>query len=270
MSLDTWSLVAVSVFALLGLWRGAARQLASAVALVCASFASRPLSEVVGPWLARQHSGLSLSTAMLLGFVISFALIGLVAYVLVFFSIRPRRKESTEENQPHSRLDTFGDKGLGLFLGALKGAFLVWLLLSATALMARELDFRLPWNLEDSRVYAFVKQHNVFNQKQWEKLRALEKIAELSPYAAQLLQVANHNPLPTPIAQELEKLQKLLEGSALSKALDKKQWKEFLKDKELDKLLLDDSFLKALEDFRNFSKITAPPQKPPPEDKKTI
>jgi len=204
---------------------------------------------------------------MLLGFGLAFFLIGLTAYVMVFFSIRPRRQESTEHNPLHSRLDVFWNRSLGLSLGALKGALLLWLLLSTTALMARELNFHLPWNLEDSRVYAFVQQHNAFNHKQWEKLRALEKISQLPPYATQLLPAGSPSQLPKPIAQELEKLQKLFNKPEFSKALDNKQWKAFLKDKELDKLLLDESFSKALNDFRNFSKTTGPPARPPSSEK---
>jgi len=265
-SLDTWSLIAVAVFALLGLWRGAARQFASLVALICASFASRPLSEAIGPWWARQ-AGLSLSTAALLSFAISFVLVALVAYTMVFLSLRPARKETTEQNQPHSHLSAFWDKSLGLCMGALKGALLVWLLLSLTALITQELQwlpFRLPWNLEDSRVYAFVKQHNALNQKQWEKLLALEKIAQLPPYAAQLLPAGNPNHLPTSVSQEIDKLKQLFDKLQPGHALDKKQWDALLKDKELDSLLLDKTFLKALEDFRNFSVLNNPPPPPPP------
>jgi len=258
--------MAVAVFALLGLWRGAARQIASLVALVCASIASRPLSEVVGPWLAQKQPELALSTAMLLGFAISFAFVSLTAYVLVFLSIRPRREEPQAQSLPFFRLSIFWDKSLGLFLGTLKGGLLVWLLLSVTTLLGQELNwlpFRLPWNLEESRVYAFVKKYNALNEEQWIKLLALEKLAELPPHAAQLLPMGNPSQLPKPLAQELEKLQKLFEKLEPGKALDKKQLKTLLKDKELDQLMTNDSFLKALEEFRNFSKITMPPAKPP-------
>ena len=261
MSLDLWSLVAVAVFALLGLWRGAARQIASLVALVCASIASRPLSEAIGPWWAGQQPGLSLSSAALLSFAISFVLVALLAYAMVLFSFRPERKETTEQNQTLSRLSGIGNRSLGLCLGALKGSLLVWLLLSLTALITQELHwlpFRLPWSLDDSRVYAFVKQHNALNQKQWEKLLALQQLAELPPYAAHLLPMGSPGQLPTSVSQELDKLKKLFDKPELHDALQKKQFNTLLKNKELNQLLRDESFLKAMGDFQNFSKLSSP------------
>jgi uncharacterized membrane protein required for colicin V production len=261
--LDTWCLVVVAVFALLGLWFGAARQMASLVALACASIASRPLSEAIGPWWAGRQEELSLSTAVLLSFVISFILVGLAVYAMVFFSFRPERKEPTEQNRPRSRLSAFWNRNLGLCLGALKGAFWVWLLLSLAALITQQLNwlpFRLPWSLESSHAYAFAKQHNALNQKQWAKLLVLEKIADLPPYAAELLPMGNPGQLPSSVTQELDKFKKLFDELH---AFEKKRFHALLKDKELDKLLSDEPFLKALEDFRNFLKPNDSPPPPP-------
>jgi len=264
-SLDTWSLVALAVFALLGFWRGAARQLASLVALICASIASRPLSEAIGPWWAQKQPALSLSTAVFLSFVLSFILLSLIAYALVLRSVRPQPREPAEPKQTPSRFSTLANRGLGLCFGALKGAVVLWLLLSVTALLSQELHwlpFRLPWNFENARSYAFAQKYNAFSQEQWTKLLALEELAQLPPYAAQLLPMGDPSQLPPSVYEQLDKFKKFFDTPDIGKALKNKQFKSLLKDKELDKALKDEPFLKALKDFRNFSNTTSSPPKP--------
>jgi len=260
-----WSLIAVAVFALLGLLRGAARQLASIAALLCASIASGPLSQALGPWWASKQPALSLPAAVALSFVISFILLCLFVYVLVFLSLRPQHREHDEQGPPPSRLSPLGNRSLGFCLGAFKGAFLVWLLLSLTLLLTQKLSwlpFSLPWEFEGSRACAFVKKYNALNQAHWEKLLALEKMAKLFPYVSQWLPGQKLD--PQPLSQELDKLKQLFDNPEIKRAFEKKQFNKLLKNEELDKLLSSASFLKALEDFRHFSKLTTSQEGPPP------
>jgi len=263
-SLDTWSLIAIAVFALLGLLRGAARQLASIAALLCAVVASRPLSEAIGPWWASKQPNLPPLIAVALSFVISFVILCSLAYALVFLSLRPKYKTP---NNPHSRLGPLGNRSLGLCLGGLKGALLVWLLLSMAVLLPQKLSwlpFALPWEFEGSHAYAFVRKHNALNLAHWKKLLALGKMAELPPYAAQLLPTPQPGLSPQPLSQELDKLKKLFENPEIRYAFEKRQFQSLLKNKELDALLSNPTILKTLESFRHLPIPTAPPEPPPP------
>jgi uncharacterized membrane protein required for colicin V production len=188
-------------------------------------------------FLSRWLGGLLESTAIDIGIsesvagTVTFALVFLVLYVAGSFLI----SRTTKEIHDVSKLITKSDRYLGLFLGAVKGALLVYVSF-VVLIMAHRLSGSVPIPYGDSHTGRLVAQHNFLDSEDFPRARALKAIAKLG-YIAGTQDVADlvRNPhfraiLNHPKAQVLTKPE-------IHRALIDQDWLTLVKDEEVWDLL---------------------------------
>ncbi len=163
--LDVLVLVALALAALHGAVGGALRQVVQLLAALVGWLAARHLAAPVAAGLARWFPGfLARPGAAVLLFVGAFALVSLVgAVVLRATSV------STVVRGPT-------DRAGGALLGGVKGALVVWVLLSALALAGGTLPGRVGASARGSEYVSLARDHNLLMRIDPAKARLLERV----------------------------------------------------------------------------------------------
>ena len=142
---------------LIGALRGAIRQIAQVIAIVVAYLAAEPIGAALQPQLPNSPLLRMLpqrELAALLGFVAVWLFATLCFGVLIRW-----RFAGDDLHRRH------WDRLAGAWLGALRTALSVYVVLCVISLTGRELRLRSAW-LEESTVYAFAHHHNAFDGSQ--------------------------------------------------------------------------------------------------------
>ena len=157
------------VFAILRGWaRGLLFQLGQAAWAVTAVLVSKWLGELLEPTIV--DVGAPPHTAS----TIAFACVFLALYVAGSYLIH----RTTKEIHDSSKTITKGDRVAGLFLGALKGAILIYVVF-VVVIMTHRLTGKLPIPYASSHVGRFVVQHNFLDSEEFPRARALKALVKL-------------------------------------------------------------------------------------------
>jgi membrane protein required for colicin V production len=177
--LDLLVAAAIVLFAVLGAISGALRQLLTLAAAAVGYAAARFLAPPVAAGLGRSLPGpVARATAALVLFFAAFVLATLAGKLLL-------------RSRAQGGLPRPGDRALGAFLGAAKASLVLWVVLSAAAIVDR--PFGPSWLRLDPRQSDFAslsREHNLLER--WEgptgsTLRGLLRVAKDPDRAAQLL-----------------------------------------------------------------------------------
>lgn len=182
MTLDLWLAALVALFALMGLFSGAIKQVAQWLAVALAYLVVKPLASAAAPSLAPK-----------LGLPAAFGPVAVVALAMlaVFLLGAPMFRLLLTKLLP-AREKTAGDRAAGLALGALKGAALVFVGLSVLVSFEKPLaesGHDLARATEGSRAVDFARRHNLFDTLKLPMLDAAKQLAAArsDPNAARAL-----------------------------------------------------------------------------------
>jgi uncharacterized membrane protein required for colicin V production len=226
----------VALFGLFGLYSGALSQLRHWLSLIFAAIAARPLAARLAPYAAPQF-GLSpkVVEVVLSGFL--FVMLFLIASLLVrllLLKAFPGRQGGR------------GDSALGFGLGAAKGAFLLFALLSVLIFFEKPLTDKYglpPAPFRESRAVALVRRHDLFDAVPIPALAKIEKLMEAAKSPSGPQGLAN-DPDMRKLLDDPQ-LKAALQDGALSQALKSGDFSALKNDPRL-RALLDDPRFKAL------------------------
>jgi membrane protein required for colicin V production len=171
--LDLIILSLIVVFAVVGAYEGAARQLAHLVALGFGYLCAKPLGTSLGPRL-----GQALHVPIIFGVV----LVMIVVFIGVMFSARLLLTSLLRRLLSGGNPEWRGlDRALGFALGGFKVALIAYFLVSALSFAEDNIALaghRLGLSPKDSISFAFARQYNLFETFQYRPVRDLVEIAE--------------------------------------------------------------------------------------------
>ena len=223
----------VALFGLFGLFSGALNQLRRWLGLVLAALAARPLAVRLAP-LAAPKTGFPPKA-------VEVALSGLLFVALYFIGSAAARLLLTKLFP--DRQDGRVDRALGFGLGAAKGAFLIFALLSVLIFFEKPLTAAYgppPAPYNESRAVAFVRRHDLFDAVPIPALAKLQQLAQAAKNPSGGLQGLESQP----------ELQKLLEDPQLKAALQNPEITQALKSGDFSALQNDPRFRALLNDPR--------------------
>lgn len=173
MILDLFILSLVAVFAVVGGFTGASRQIAQVVALGIGYLCARPLGAAFGPRFA---------TALHLPIIIGVIVVTLVVFILVMACVRLLltrllRRILAGEDESSRGLD----RALGFVLGGFKVLLLAYLILSALSFVEDNMSLagkRLGLSPKDSIGFALARKYNLFEMVQYRPVKDLVGIAQ--------------------------------------------------------------------------------------------
>ncbi len=169
--IDLLILSLVLVFATVGAYQGAVRQLAQLVSIALGYFCSRPLGWAFGPSLAR-----SAHVPILFGVLAATILVFIAVTVAVRLLLTGVIRSLTRFRKP-GRLD----RGLGFLLGGLKIILVAYVMTSALSFVEDNFGRggrRLGLSPADSIAFAVVRRYNLFELFEYQPVRDLVRIAQ--------------------------------------------------------------------------------------------
>jgi len=170
--LDLFILSLIAVFAVLGAFEGAIRQIAHVAALGVGYVCARPLGRAFGPSLAQ-----SLHLPLLFGVLAATILVFIVVMLAVrALLVRPVRTLILSLSPEPRRID----RVLGFALGALKVCLIAYLMISALSFVEDNVAWtgrRLGLSPADSISFALARKYNLFELVQYRPVRDLVRIA---------------------------------------------------------------------------------------------
>lgn len=150
MNLDLWCLLLVGTFGFTGMFQGASSQVARVIAMAGATV----IGYWAGPWVgARLLGAMPASVRSVVGGL----LLGVVAYLILATLLRRAARRVIERTAWGK-----ADRGFGLVLGSLQGAYLAWILVLCLPMINFALASRgshLRFHTEGSRVARFAAEH---------------------------------------------------------------------------------------------------------------
>ncbi|HME92282.1 MAG TPA: CvpA family protein [Myxococcaceae bacterium] len=173
MILDLFILSLVAVFAVVGGFTGASRQIAQVVALGVGYLCARPLGAAFGPRLAS-----ALHLPMILGVIAAM----LVLFILVMACVRLlltrllRRILAGDDERSRGL-----DRALGFGLGGFKVLLIAYFILSALSFVEDNVSLagrRLGLSPKDSISFSLARKYNLFEMVQYRPVKDLVGIAE--------------------------------------------------------------------------------------------
>ena len=222
----------VALFGLFGMLSGALNQLRHWAALILAALAARPLAARLTPYAAPRAGLPTTAVNAALGALlfIFIYLIGTLAAGRILAKLFPDRKNGR------------GDRAFGFCLGAAKGAFLLFVLLSLLIFFEKPLTAAFgapPAPLRESRAVALARRHDLFDAVPVPALAHLEKLIEAAKGPDGLRDLENE-----------PELRKLLEDPQVKAALQDEGLSRALKSGDLSTLRDDPRLKKILDDPR--------------------
>lgn len=230
MRLDLWLLGVVGVFALIGGFSGALKQLSQWGGLALAYFLGTRLAAAMGPSapallpLPPIAAQVGLRVLVVLGVYVAASL----ALRFLFARLLP------------SGALTRADRAAGVAMGGLKAALVIWLMLSIVVAFDRPLA-KAGWDLDrqapGSRALALTRRHSLMDAVNWPALEGAKKLAAAQgdpDVAAELLKTP-----ALKAALEDPKLKAALSDPALQEALRSMDPAALLDDPKIKALLED-------------------------------
>jgi membrane protein required for colicin V production len=219
------------VFAVIGAFEGAIRQIAQLAALALAYFCARPLGRALGSSLAQ-----SLHLPLLFGMLAATILVFIAVMVAVRAVLMRFVRSVPRLNSPEPRRI---DRALGFALGGLKVALIAYLMLSALSFVEDNVAWggrRLGLSPADSITFALARKYNLFELVQYRPVRDLVRIAQSlnDPDKAAKLQ---RDPAFRALAQD-PRFERTLEDDSMQRAIETGDTRALLRSDEVLKLLL--------------------------------
>jgi membrane protein required for colicin V production len=163
----------IVVFAVVGAFEGAARQLAQLVALGFGYLCARPLGKALGPTVAQ-----SFQVPIIFGVMVVMVLVFIGVMISVRLLLTPFLRRLLSGGNPQSRTL---DRALGFVLGGLKVGLIAYFLVSALSFAEDNIALaghRLGLSPRDSISFALARQYNLFETFQYRPVRDLVEIAQ--------------------------------------------------------------------------------------------
>ncbi|MFI5363696.1 MAG: CvpA family protein [Elusimicrobiota bacterium] len=223
----------VALFGLFGLLSGAINQLRRWIGVLLAALAARPLAVRLAPLAAPKTRFPPKAVEV--------ALSGLLFVVLYFIGSAAARRLLAKLFP--DRQNGRGDRAVGFGLGAAKGAFLVFALLSVLIFFEKPLTETYgppPAPFLESRAVAFVRLHDLFDAVPIPALAKLQQLAQAAKNPNGGLQSLENQP----------ELKKLLDDPQLKAALQNPEITQALKSGDFSALQNDPRFRALLNDPR--------------------
>jgi len=234
-AIDLTILCVVLFFALLGAYTGAAKQIAHMVGLVAAYFVSRRLGPVVAPRLAE-----ALGTPLLIGVLLGSMLLFIFTLVVVRYALGSLLQRVMTGRNPDNR----GlDRAIGFVLGGAKVGIIAYVLLSALSFVEQHVVVagkRLNTSPKDSRAFALVRQHNLFEMTQFAPLKDFVRVVQASTDPGKASQLRN-DPAYKALRED-PRFQKALKDDSLRRALEQGDSRALLRNNLILQLIQDPEF----------------------------
>lgn len=239
MTFDLAVLGILAVAALVGVLKGAARQIGTALGAVAAWFAAEPAGRFFGSALAAKL-GASLTIGTMVASVGAFLTI-YVAVQLLSSAIIKRLLEGRGKERAGA------DRLLGLVLGTLKMAAVVYVVLCGLAFFERNVQIAgrtVTFTPKDSRALAFVREHNLLESQHFSGVEDLLALARAREDPANAKRLQTH---PDFVA--------LLKDPRFRQLLDSPQLKQAQKSGDARALFQSDLVLQLLQDDAAFRRV---------------
>ncbi len=229
MTLDHWLLAALGVFAAIGFYTGAIKQLSHWIGLAAAYLFAKPIAALLAPWLARRAGWPPELTAVGLCAVSMPVL--LVAASLIARGILNAIIPGHQRNTP--------DRIAGIFLGAGKAGVIAWVALGVALAFEGPLVRYFPGAkaaLKASSAAAFTRKHSLFETVSPSVLDKFQAAAAMRDDPKQARALLNDPAIKS-----------LLKDPALKPALEKNDASALLENPQIRKLLADPELTKRIE-----------------------
>ncbi len=218
------------VFAVVGAFEGAVRQIAQLVALAVGYFCARPLGRALGPSLAQ-----SLRLPMLFGILAATIVVFIVVMVAVRLLLMQLVRVVTQASSPVPRRI---DRVLGFALGAIKVTLIAYVMVSALSFVEDNVSWSgrsLGLSPADSISFALARKYNLFELAQYRTVRDLVLIARSlnDPGKAAKLR---RDPAFRALAQD-PRFERTLEDDSMQRAIETGDTRGLLRRDEVLKLL---------------------------------
>ncbi len=240
MTVDLIVFGAVLLFAVLGGFAGAAKQVAQVVSMAVAWVAARPVGSLLGPHLAKKLGSPELFGTVAATLLVFFAvMIGLRLVLTALLRLLLRGKDPKDRGL---------DRGLGFLLGGLKVAFLCYLLLSGLAFVEEHVKIagqKLGISPASSMTFAFARRYNFFELTEF---GAVKDVAALAQATSDPDKMAKLKTDPAYAALRKDpRFQKALEDPEVKKAAEAGDYRALLRSNSILSLIQDEAAVAKLQ-----------------------
>ena len=232
MTIDLFILILIGVFAVIGAFTGAARQIAQLVGLAAAFACARPIGTFFGPRVAA-----SINAPLVVGVVLATFLTFIVVLVAVRFVltlILKRLFTGKDEEDRHA------DQALGFILGALKVAAISYVVLSALTFAERNITLagkKLGISPSDSYAFGIARKYNLFEMTQFSPVKDLVHVADAATDPAQRAKL-EEDPAFKALQQD-PRFRKVLADEQMRKAIAQGDYQQLLRSNVVLQLIQD-------------------------------
>jgi membrane protein required for colicin V production len=231
-NLDLVLLGLVLFFAVVGAFAGAAKQIAQLVALAAAYVCSRPLGTFLGPKAAE-----ALHSPLIVGTVAATLGVFILVLVIVRYALTQLIRRLLAGRDPHDRSV---DRGLGFFLGGLKVALIIYVIVCALTFIEENVTIagkKVGLSPKDSVIFSLARRYNVFEMTQFSAVQDLVRVAKASndPKSAEKLKSD-----PAYLALKKDpRFGKALDEQAMQRAIETGDYKALLRSNIILQLIQD-------------------------------
>lgn len=235
MVIDVTILCLVIFFALIGAISGAAKQIAQMVGMAVAYFASKRLGGVLGPKLAG-----SFGDSQLAGVLVASVLVFVVVLITVRYALVALLQRLMAGKDPNNRGP---DRMIGFVLGGTKVALICYVVMSALTFVEQHVVVagkKLGISPKDSKAFALVRSHNLFEMTQFAPVKDFVRVAQAStdPERARKLQ---NDPAYKALRQD-PRFQRALKEDSLRRAFEQGDTQALLRSNLILQLIQDPEF----------------------------
>jgi membrane protein required for colicin V production len=229
-NIDLFIVGLVALFALIGAFTGAAKQVSRLVAAIAAGLLARATGPLAGPRLAlelqsSQTVGIVIATLAI--FFVGFLVIRHLAHLLLLRIFAGKEAK-----------DRGLDRALGFMLGGLRVGAICWFVLCAVAFLEDNVSIagrRLSLAPKDSVLFSIARNHNLF---------AMATIPGMTELAA----AAKRTKSPEYAALRRDpRFRRATDDDAVRKALESGDYRALMQNPDVVKLLLDPAMRQQLE-----------------------
>ncbi|MBI4668820.1 MAG: CvpA family protein, partial [Elusimicrobia bacterium] len=237
MNIDYLLLAAIGLFAVMGAFSGALRQLSQWVGLASAYLLAGPLGAAFGPFLA-PHLGPYKSFAPIIAS--GFSMPAVYFAISLCYRLFPKRLLSAMEE---SRANRFA----GFVMGTVKAGAIIYIMLSIVVSMEQPLalsGMNLKERAAGSKAVEFARKHNLFSSFHLPILESAKNLAALQSNPAAIPALFNDPALKKIISDP--NIRKMFSNSALSGGAGRQNAAALLENPDMQKLLSDPELAKKL------------------------
>ncbi|MFZ5470542.1 MAG: CvpA family protein [Myxococcota bacterium] len=239
MTFDLVILGLVVLFAFIGAYTGAAKQLAQLAGMVAAYASARPLGTVLAPHASELLGGprvVGQVAATLLCFIVVLAVVRVLLAALLK---RLWAGKSSQEDQV--------DRPLGFALGGVKVAVLAYVVICALSFVEQHVVVagkKIGFSPKDSLAFALARRFNLFELTQFSAVKDLAQVAKMATDPEQASKVRSD-----PAFQALRKdprFQRALEDATVAKAIESGDYRALLESNAILQLIQDPAIVEKL------------------------